>query len=211
MQRLRWLWGAALNRQGGELGCLGVSATKTRWSEHQKIVVRSLSCVRLFVTPWTVACQPSLSSVISWRLLKFVSIELVMLSNYLILCRPLLLLPSIFPCIRVFLNELVLHNKDQVVRTSKDDCYLKKTRHLKLKSLVLFFVGKCQESGLTEIIPLVCTSALWGPGSCTFSSCVPSGCTIRVATTVVLLDSGNPISILSSLKAHLWGHCNVMA
>ena len=101
--------GISLNRWGGELGCIGVSAAKTRWSEHQKIVVvRSLSRVRLFVTPWTVACQPSLSSIISWRLLKFMSIELVMLSNHLILCCPHLLLPSIFPSIRVFSNESAL-------------------------------------------------------------------------------------------------------
>ena len=57
-------------------------------------------------TPWTAACQDSLSFTISWSL--FMSIELVMPSNYLIFCRPLLLLPSIFPSIRVFSNELTL-------------------------------------------------------------------------------------------------------
>ena len=72
-------------------------------------VVQSLSCVQLFVTPWTLASQVFLSFTISQNLLKFMSTELVMLSNYLILCHPLLLLPSIFPSIRVFSNELVPH------------------------------------------------------------------------------------------------------
>ena len=61
------------------------------------------------MTPWTAACQVSLSITNSWSLLKLVSIELVMPSNHLILCCPLLLLPSIFPSIRVFSNESVLH------------------------------------------------------------------------------------------------------
>ena len=67
-----------------------------------------LSHVRLFVTPWTTACQASLSLAISWRLPKFMSIEAVMPSNHLILCCPLLRLLSIFPSIRVFSNESVL-------------------------------------------------------------------------------------------------------
>ena len=71
--------------------------------------VQSLSCVRLFATPWTAACQASLSIANSQSLLKLMSIELVMPSNHLILCRPLLLLPSIFPSIRIFSNEPVLH------------------------------------------------------------------------------------------------------
>ena len=61
----------------------------------------------LFVTPWTGACQASLSITNSWTLLKLISIELVMPSNCLILCCPLILLPSIFPSIRVFSNESV--------------------------------------------------------------------------------------------------------
>ena len=60
-------------------------------------------------TPWTAAHQASLSITKSWSLLKLMTIELVMSSNHLILCRPLLLLPSIFPNIRVFSNESVLH------------------------------------------------------------------------------------------------------
>ena len=70
--------------------------------------VRSLSHVRLFVTPRTAAHQVSLSITNSWSLLKFMSIKSVMPSNHLILCRPLLLPPSIFPSIRVFSNESVL-------------------------------------------------------------------------------------------------------
>ena len=70
--------------------------------------VQSLSRVQLFVTPWTAAGQTSLSITSSWNLLKLVSIKLVMPSNHLILCRPLLLLPSIFPSIRVFQNESLL-------------------------------------------------------------------------------------------------------
>ena len=60
------------------------------------------------MTPWTAACQASLSTANSWSLLKLMSIESVMPSNYLILCRPLLLLPSVFPSIRIFSNESVL-------------------------------------------------------------------------------------------------------
>ena len=70
--------------------------------------VQSLSHVQLFVTPWTAARQASLSITNSWSSLKFMSIELVMPSNYLILCRPLLIPPSIFPTVRVFSNESVL-------------------------------------------------------------------------------------------------------
>ena len=68
-----------------------------------------LSGIRIFVTPLTVVCQAPLSPTISQSLLKFMSIELVMLSKHLILYHPLLLLPSIFPSIRVFSNESVLH------------------------------------------------------------------------------------------------------
>ena len=71
------------------------------------VVVQLLSHVRLFVTPWTAAFKPSLSFTISQSLLKFISIESVMPSTHLILCRPLLLLPSIFPSIRVFSNEVI--------------------------------------------------------------------------------------------------------
>ena len=71
-------------------------------------VVQSLGGVRLFATPWTAARQASLFSIISRSLLKLMSMDSVMPSNHLILCCPLLLLPSIFPSIRVFSNELAL-------------------------------------------------------------------------------------------------------
>ena len=71
--------------------------------------VQSLSHVQLFVTPCTAACQASLSITNSWSLVKLMSIELVMPSNRLILCRPLLLPPSIFPSISDFSDESVLH------------------------------------------------------------------------------------------------------
>ena len=71
--------------------------------------VQLFSCVRLFATPWTAARQASRSITNSQSLLKLMSFESVMPSNHLILCHPLLLLPSIFPSIRVFLNESVLH------------------------------------------------------------------------------------------------------
>ena len=71
--------------------------------------VQSLSHVQLFATPWTTARQASLSITNSWSLQKLMSLESVMSSNHLILCHPLLLLPSIFPSIRVFSNESALH------------------------------------------------------------------------------------------------------
>ena len=73
------------------------------------VSVQLLSHVRLFTTSWTAACQAFLSITNSQSLLKLISIELVMPSNYLIICCPLLLLPSIFPSIRVFSNKSVFH------------------------------------------------------------------------------------------------------
>ena len=71
------------------------------------IAVQTLSCVWLFVTPWTAACQASLSFTIFWSLLKLMSIESVIQPSHL--CHPLLLLPSVFPSISVFSNESALH------------------------------------------------------------------------------------------------------
>ena len=71
--------------------------------------VQLLSDVHLFVTPWTATCQASLSITNSWSLLRFMSVESVMPANHLTLCHPLLLLPSIFPSIRVSSNGSVLH------------------------------------------------------------------------------------------------------
>ena len=92
------------------------SVLMTSFKESMQIIspsllfssVQSLSHVQFFETPWTAAHQSSLSLTISWRLLKLMSIELVMPSNQLILCHPLLLPPSIFPSIRVFSNKSVL-------------------------------------------------------------------------------------------------------
>ena len=79
----------------------------SKWTKFSS--VQSLSHVRLFATPWTAACQASLSITNSRSLFKFMSIELVMPSNHFVLCHPLLLPPSIFPSIRVFSSESVLH------------------------------------------------------------------------------------------------------
>ena len=73
------------------------------------VAVQLLSCVQLFVTPRTAACQASLSLTISWSLLNLMSIDSMMPSNHLILCGPLFLLPSIFLSISVFTDELALH------------------------------------------------------------------------------------------------------
>ena len=79
-----------------------------RQNDNQFSSVQLLSCVPLFVTPWTAAHQASLSITNAQSLLKFMSIESVMPSNHLILCHLLLVLPSIFPSIRVFSKESVL-------------------------------------------------------------------------------------------------------
>ena len=81
---------------------------KLKWSHTGLSSVQSLTRVPLFVTPWIAACQASLSITNSWSSLKLMSIELVMLSSHLILCRPLLFLLPILPSIRVFSNESTL-------------------------------------------------------------------------------------------------------
>ena len=78
------------------------------WYYHELILLFSRSVVSDSATPWTAARQASLSITSSWSLLKLMSIDSVMPSNYLILCPPLLFLPSIFPSIRVFSNESAL-------------------------------------------------------------------------------------------------------
>ena len=101
---------------------LSSSPLKSQTSTHflaQFSSVQSLSCVQLFVTLWTAACQTSLSITNSQSLLKLMSIELVMPSNYLILCHPLLFVPSIFPSISVFSKESVLR-----IRWPKYSCFL---------------------------------------------------------------------------------------
>ena len=96
-----------MNVQFGEV----LQTEHTQKVSTQISSVQLLSCVRLFATPWTAAHQASLSITNSWSLLKFMSIESVVPSNHLILCRPLLLPPPIFPSIRVFSNESVLRIK----------------------------------------------------------------------------------------------------
>ena len=100
---------------------LGTRA-RPQWCKYRgpmyHIVVQGFRCVWFFVTPWTAAHQAPLSFTTSWSLLKFMSSESVMLSNHLILCYPLLLLPSIFPSIRLFSNESALH-----IRWPKDSSF----------------------------------------------------------------------------------------
>ena len=91
------------------VGLQRVAKSQTRLNTHSS--VQSPSRVRLFTTPWTAERQASLSIINSQSLLKLMAIELVMPSNHLILCYPLLLLPSIFPSIRVISNVSVLHNR----------------------------------------------------------------------------------------------------
>ena len=88
------------------------------------VVVLSFSHVRLFATPWTAAHQVSLLFTISQSLLRLMFLESVMPSNHLILCHPLLLLPSIFPSIRVFSNELALASGGQSIGTSASSSVL---------------------------------------------------------------------------------------
>ena len=91
---------------------------KHQYVENQFSSVQLLSCVRLFATPWTAAHQASLSITNSWSLFKLMFIKSLMPSNHLILCRPLLFLPPIFPSIRVFLKESVLRIRWQSIGTS---------------------------------------------------------------------------------------------
>ena len=106
-----------LSRRGHRLTCFesGVTAPGTKtvslcWQADSSVnSVQSLSPVQLFATPWTAAHQASLSITNSQSLPKLMSIESVMPSNHLFLCCPLLLLPSIFPSIRVFSNKSALH------------------------------------------------------------------------------------------------------
>ena len=90
--------------------CQVLFVNRVIYTQRREVVGVSqlLSCVRLFATPWTAACQATLSFTIFWSLHKRMSIESAMPSNHLILCHLLLLLPSIFPSIRVFSNQLAL-------------------------------------------------------------------------------------------------------
>ena len=104
MVKDREAWQAAVHRVAKGQTWLS-NWTTNEDHPHCSFAAQSLSCVCLFATPWTAACQASLSFTISWSLLKLMSIKLVLLSNHLILYQPVFLLPSIFPSIRVFSNE----------------------------------------------------------------------------------------------------------
>ena len=114
--RLYWTWDTLCQgsrndlwyTQGRVFMCLVARNVKSL-PQFQEFIVHLVSFVQLFVTPWTTAHQPSLSYTVSWSLLKLMFIKWVMLSNHLILCHPLLLLPSIFSRFRVFSNESALH------------------------------------------------------------------------------------------------------
>ena len=122
--------------------CLMRSIQYNVLSKSTAVVVQLLSCVWLLATPWTAACQTSLSFPMSWSLLKLMCIESVMPSNHFILCHPLLLQLSIFPSIRVFSNEPALR-----IRWTKYSSFslsiLRFT--LKLTSLIL------QSKGLSRV------------------------------------------------------------
>ena len=102
------MWGLRPALQGQREDERWLSVCRVCLCLYACVVVQPLSHVQLFVTPWTAANPASLSFTISWSLLKLMAIESVMSSNHLILCCPLLLLPSILPSIRVYSNESAL-------------------------------------------------------------------------------------------------------
>ena len=106
-----WVGFDALNNSGPRsiLFSEGKNVVCLRSTHSHCCRVQALSPVWLFVIPWAAACQVSLSFTVSQNLFRLMSIESVMLSNHFILCRPLLLLPSIFSSIRVFSNVSPLH------------------------------------------------------------------------------------------------------
>ena len=115
------------------------------------VVVQLRSCVQLFVTPWPAACQASLSFTVSHSLFKLLSIESVILSNYPILCCPLLL-PSIFPSISVFSNELAFSSGGQSIGASALASVLKMNIQ-GLFPLGLTGLISLQPKGLSRIFP----------------------------------------------------------
>ena len=127
--------------------------------------VQSISPVQLFATPWPAACQASPCITNSWSFLKLMSIELVMPSNHLILCHPLLLLPSIFPSIRGFSNESVLciwwpkyWSFSFSISPSNEYSGLISFRILGTLSRV-FFITKIQKHQILGTQPSLCSSS----------------------------------------------------
>ena len=104
-----------------------MQAQASRPASPSSVVVQPLSRVRLFATWWTAARQASLSFNISWSLLKVISIESVMSSKPLVLCRPFILLSSIFLSIRVFSNESALHIRGRPPKARKVESHSLKT------------------------------------------------------------------------------------
>ena len=103
-----WLFASGGQSIGASASASVLPMNIQSWLPFSSVSVQSLSCAWLFVTPWTTALQASRSIINSQSLPKLMSMESVMPSNHLILCRPLLLLPSIFPSIRIFSNESAL-------------------------------------------------------------------------------------------------------
>ena len=108
LERVPWSLSSLLSLMLGRLGPLAPWSWNGVCNGVIFVVIQLLSGVQLFVTLWTAICQAPLSFTVSWSLFRFMSIESLMLSDHLILYRPLLLLPSIFPSFRVFSNELAL-------------------------------------------------------------------------------------------------------
>ena len=113
------------------------------WHDIIVAIVRSLRCVWLFMTPWTAACQASLSLTTSQSLPRFISIESVMPSYYMILWCPVLLLPSIFPSIRVFSSESAVSISGQIIGASASE------------SILLMTIQGWFPLGLTDLISLL--------------------------------------------------------
>ena len=121
----KWYWGCTLDPKLPASPC-GQVAKGVPWtyetglvdSLEEVVVVHMLSCVQLFETPWTATHQASLSFIISLSMFKLMSIESVMPSNHLVLCCSLLLLPSIFPSISIFSEELAFLLRGQSIGAS---------------------------------------------------------------------------------------------
>ena len=186
------------------------------------VFVQSLIHVQLFVTPWTTACQASLSFTISQSLLRLTPIKSVMPSNHLILCHPLFLLPSIFPSIRVFSNESVLHirwpkywsfsfsispsNEYSGLIPFRIDCFDLLAFQGTLKSLLQHYSSKA--SSLLCSASLCRDSCIWSQGSSlTFCPCWPltpdpavaSASAHHPPTLFLLPSSGFPTCALTTL------------